>query len=463
MSTGLSATPLSAPDAPLAAASRTAAMGLFWRTFFLLALLLVGSLLAWLQTLRTLELVPRADQTAQLLASQVNLSRAALVHANAVERLALLRTLSAQEDLRIVPREPEDRVVALGSDTTSLRISQELQRRLGPATVVARSVNQQPGLWVGFDIDGDAYWLLTDLTRIHPTNGSTWLIWLGLTVCLSLVGAALMARRINRPLKNLAAAAERLREGHFDTSRLDEAVPTREIREVNIGFNRMAQRLGEIEQDRALMLAGISHDLRTPLARLRLEAELSVADPTARADMVADLEQMDTIIGKFLDYARARPLAVQTVMLADVLQSSLHAFRKQNEMQIQTQLEPGLLVLADAVELGRVLSNLLENARRYGKSAADGCTLLEITASVRTHWVLIKLRDHGPGVPDDQLPRLTQAFFRSDNARTAAQGAGLGLAIAETTIGAMGGRLALSNAPGGGLCAVILLQRGTAH
>jgi two-component system osmolarity sensor histidine kinase EnvZ len=98
-----------------------------------------------------------------------------------------------------------------------------------------------------------------------------------------------------------------MRDGDFDASLLDEKVATSEIREVNIGFNRMAEQLSKIEQDRVIMLAGISHDLRTPLARLRLETEMSVSDADAREHMAADITQLDAIIDKFLDYARPEP------------------------------------------------------------------------------------------------------------------------------------------------------------
>ena len=113
----------------------------------------------------------------------------------------------------------------------------------------------------------------------------------------------MIARLINRPLKQLSFAASRIRDGDFD-SRLDENTLTSEIREVNIGFNRMARELAKVEEDRAVMLAGISHDLRTPLARLRLETEMSVADEEAKRNMAADIDQLDAIIDKFMDYAR---------------------------------------------------------------------------------------------------------------------------------------------------------------
>lgn len=251
-------------------------LNLFWRTFFLLSLLLVGSILAWLQTLRALEFEPRTLHTAQQIASLVNLSRAALVHSDAIARVSLLKTMADQEGVRILPREPGDNFELLDQSPLGQRLTEELSQRLGQGTIVASSVNGEKGLWVGFSINGDANWLLMDRSRFSPAGGKTWLIWLITAGALSLAGAAAIARLINQPLKQLSYAANRVRDGDFAASRLDEEAVTSEIREVNIGFNRMAQKLAKLEQDRAVMLAGISHDLRTPLARLRLETEMSV-------------------------------------------------------------------------------------------------------------------------------------------------------------------------------------------
>jgi two-component system osmolarity sensor histidine kinase EnvZ len=436
-----------------------AGLSLFWRTFFMLALLLLGSILAWLQALRAFEFEPRAVQTARQISSQVNLSRAALINADAIARLSLLKTMAQEEGLRIIPRELSDQVVALEVDRAKLDMVRELRQRLGATTVVATQVNGSKGLWVGFEMDGDPYWFRTDLERFNPEAGRTWMIWLLVATGLSLTGAALIARLVNRPLKALSFAASRVRDGDFGASRLDESVHTSEIREVNIGFNRMAQRLAKLDQDRALMLAGISHDLRTPLARLRLEAELSVADLEARAHMAADIAQLDAIIDKFLDYARPDHVDLLAVPLKDMVQTCIYPLQDQSDTRISVHIEEGLQVLADEVELGRILSNLLENARKYGKSVDTGVAQIEVRALARDKWVYIKVRDHGIGVAPDQLANLTKPFYRGEAARTAANGAGLGLAIVEKTIRRMGGAFALTNSSGGGLSANIKLQR----
>jgi two-component system osmolarity sensor histidine kinase EnvZ len=450
--------PLETAPAPLEMRPRRG-FSLFWRTFFFLALLLFGSIVAWLQTFRALESEPRAVQSAQQLASLVNLSRAALRYSDSIARVSLIKTLADEEQVRITQREPTDKFEPFESDELGERIAEKLKARLGPSTVVASTVNGQKGLWVGFSIEGDSSWLLTDASKVGPSRSSTWVIWLITAAALSLAGAAFIARLINRPLKDLSFAASRMRDGDFDASRLDEKVSTSEIREVNIGFNRMAEQLSKIEQDRVIMLAGISHDLRTPLARLRLETEMSVADLDAREHMAADIAQLDAIIDKFLDYARPEPPRLEPVSLNAVVGAAVYAVADYEDMRVTVNIPENMDVLADQVELSRVISNLLENARRYGKTPETGIAMVEITAKSRDQWVLIKVRDHGKGVAPEILPKLTGPFFRGDAARTAATGAGLGLAIVEKTIQRMGGMFSLANTSSGGLAAHIKLRR----
>ena len=438
-------------------------LNLFWRTFVLLALLLVGSSLVWLQTLRVVESQPRAVQTAEQIASLVNLSRAALVHADPIARVLLIKTMAEQEDVQLQPREPADRFEPFDTSPIAKRIAEELQERLGPDTVVARSVNAREGLWIGFAINGDPNWLRLDGDRYAPTAGKTWLLWFSIAIVLSLTGAALIARRINLPLKQLSVAASRVRDGDYATGYLDEQASTSEIRDVNVGFNQMARRLAKLDNDRAVMLAGISHDLRTPLARLRLETEMSVADPEARKFMVADIVQLDAIIDKFLDYTRPNHIQLSPVLLNQVIGERVDALKNDPHLRITLLLEPNLWVLGDEVELARVVQNLLENARRYARSPDSGCARVEVTGRRQENAVLLKVRDHGPGVDPQHLSQLTQPFFRGDAARTAATGAGLGLSIVDRAIKRMGGRFTLANTPSGGLAAHIRLQPPGVH
>jgi len=175
--------------------------------------------------------------------------------------------------------------------------------------------------------------------------------------------------------------------------------------------------------------------------------------------MAADIEQLDAIIDKFLDYARPHPSALRPVPLAAVLEACVAAVREQHDLRVWLDLQPGLEVMADEVDLARVVANLLENARRYGRSPGTGLARVDIAAHSRGDWVMLKVRDHGPGVTAEALPNLMKPFFRGDAARTEATGAGLGLAIVNKTVQRMGGVFALSNAQGGGLVAHLRLQR----
>ena len=430
-------------------------LSLFWRTFILLGLLILCSTAAWLQLFRTQEYEPRILRNAHQIATVVNLTRSALIHTDAIARVSLLKDLADEEDVKLVIREPGDQVRPFGESALETRLASALVERLGPGTVVASSVNHETGLWVGFQIERDSYWLQMDPERLRPMDNSTWMVWLGLAMVLSMTGAALLAGLINQPLKMLSLAASQLREGQFPTQALDENVSTHEIREVNIGFNRMAERLAKVEQERRLMLAGISHDLRTPLARLRLETELSVPDTQAQEAMVADIAQLDEIIDKFLDYARPDHTDMSPVLLAGVVSRCITPFKSQPRMKIEVDLPEDLQVQADAVELGRVISNLLENARRYGQSPSDGITRVHIAAQVQDGQVCLSLCDQGPGVSEQALAHLTEPFFRGDEARTSANGSGLGLAIVERAVQRMGGTFTVLNQRSGGLMSLM--------
>jgi two-component system osmolarity sensor histidine kinase EnvZ len=431
----------------------------FWRTFVLLALLLAGGIVAWVQTLRALDLEPRAVHEARQLASLVNITRAALLQQpDGIARLALIKSLDKADAVQVRPREPTDQWEPFEVDRFSRAVARELRAALGADAVVARNVNGQAGLWIGFTMDRDPYWLVTRQAQTPSLSALTLVSWIGIALLATLLGSAAVASLINRPLKELSFAASRIREGDLD-SRLDENTLTSEIREVNMGFNRMARELAKVEEDRAVMLAGISHDLRTPLARLRLEAEMSVTDEEAKRNMAEDIGQLDAIIDKFMDYARPGSTQLVPVALARLIDREASAFRDARQIRINSRVSVDVKVLADETELGRVFLNLFENARRYGRSRDTGLADVLVTYTRSGPWIIVTVRDHGPGVDPEKISLLTKPFFRGDLARTAATGAGLGLAIVDKALHRMGGSLELANAIDGGLIAQVRLKR----
>lgn len=435
-------------------------MSLFWRNFLLLVALLTVNALAWFQALRTLEQEPRALQSAQALASLVNLTRASLIYTDPIARVALVKTLVDEENVRIAVREPTDTHRPFAAGTLGARVAQALQDRLGPGTLVAQEVNGFDGLWIGFAIEDEKYWLLADPARLAGVQGRTWLVWGATAVGLSLVGAVLITRLINQPLQRLARAAERVGEGDFEGARLSERLPTREIAHVNHAFNAMAERLARAEADRRLMLAGISHDLRTPLARLRLEVELGVPDADTRERMAGDIADVDAILGQFLDFARERPLQSEPLPLHEAVQRACAKYQAREGVVLDVRVPTELQARADPTALHRVLVNLMENAVRYGRGT-DGVVRIDLlgehdgAANVR-----LVVRDHGPGVDAKVLPRLTEPFFRAEQARST-PGSGLGLAIVQRTLQRMRGQLRLELPEGGGLAAIVTLPAAT--
>jgi two-component system osmolarity sensor histidine kinase EnvZ len=187
---------------------------------------------------------------------------------------------------------------------------------------------------------------------------------------------------------------------------------------------------------------------------------MSVQDEEAKRFMAMDIDQLDAIIDKFMDYARPGEVKLSPVHLAALVEREAAAFRDPSQIRVSSWVTRGLWVQADETELARVLQNLFENARRYGRSSDTGVARVSVSELISTNWVRLTVRDFGPGVPADKLDQLTTPFYRGDAARTAATGAGLGLAIVEKAVQRMGGRFELDNAPEGtGLVAYVSLKR----
>lgn len=432
--------------------------GLFWRTFFLLAFLITASLAAWVTSFRMVERTPRAQQLAAQIISIVTVTRAALTHSAPDLRSELLFDLASNEGIRIYPLEKTD-VIEPPTDITIMPVLQEnVRARLGNDTKFAKKVNDVEGFWVSFNIDDDEYWLRLDRERIERVSGIQWVGWATITLVLSLLGAVFISRLINQPLANITNATRAVAKGQQPPP-LPERGPA-EIREANRSFNQMIADLNRVESDRAVILAGISHDLRTPLARMQLEVEMAGLASDAREGMKSDLGQMDAIIGQFLDYARPTDAAKFTkVNLTTLLADIAHEAERSPELRVSTYITGGVEVMGNAIDLRRVINNLVENARRYGKSEDTGLTHIDINCHVDDDQARIEIADHGSGVPEAEVDRLLRPFTRLEVARSQANGAGLGLAIVDRIIKRHQGSLQVKNRDGGGLMITISLPR----
>lgn len=417
---------------------------LFWRNFLLIIVFILASLLAWAQSFRVFERGPRAQQIAQQVVSIVNITKSALLYSDPALRRELLADLADNEGIRIVPRESADEVTPF-PDIPLLRLaSQEVIDRLGPATRIAAEVNRVQGIWVSFDIDGDAYWVYIERDPLARDVGTRWIQWAVMATILSILLAIAITRVVNRPLRQLDEAARAIGSGQ-EPAPLPENGPP-EIRTVNQSFNRMAADLAQLERDRAVLLAGISHDLRTPLTRLRLEIDINPLSEEARTAMTGDIEQMDAIVAQFLDYARPAPQQPKArVEVAHLVETCLARSRLAGDatISLRLDLDATLAVAGHATELARAVDNLLINARRYGRTVASGRLDLAIETRREGSWVLLAIADRGPGIADDAIERLLRPFERGESSRSGARGAGLGLAIVERIARLHGGTLRL--------------------
>ncbi len=412
---------------------------LFWRTFLLIVGLSVVSLAAWVPTVQLVERVPRAHQLAEQVVSIIHATRIALIYSDPDRRRELLADLLENESLRVLPLESSDHVQPMNDTPVMRLVEQEVRQRTGNGTRLASEVNGVRGFWVSFAIDDDAYWVFIDRDLLRRNLGSGWIALAALATVLSLLAAIAITRVVNRPLAGLSRAAADLGAGRVPAP-LPDAGPI-EIRTVNRNFNRMVSDLEKLNQDRALLLAGVSHDLRTPLTRLRLELEMSDLPQVSRDAMIGDLEQMDMVVRQFLDYAVPTPeRAAETIDLSALLRDALRRNRlaagegaADPALRLQAQVEDGIAIDGYRPELARVLDNLLSNAQRYGRDD-DGRLDLQISLSRVKDEAVLVIADHGPGIAEGELARLVRPFERGDSARSGAGGAGLGLAIVERVV-----------------------------
>ncbi len=422
-------------------------MSLFARSFLLIALLIVTAVLASFQISLMYEREPRSRELAQQTVSTVNLTRAALVSADPFLRRELLIELNETEGLRVFPATASEKLEALPDDDLLILVTRKVQEALGADTRFAYARDGEEGFLVSFFIDDDEFWVMLPRERFELDLGLEWVGWGLALLALALAGAWLIASNIARPLAALTRAAARIGRGEPHRPLAEEG--PRELKSLGSAFNRMARDLESMERERAMVLAGISHDLRTPLSRMRLALEMSGATKDEmRADLgaiVADIEEIDAIIGQFLDFARGVNEQKKTQDLLELAEEVAdHYTRLGKDVSVTGESAP--LPFA-RMAVRRAVSNLIDNALRYGREPIE----------IRVWKNGIEVSDRGPGIPADEVERLKRPFTRLQSARSGPGGAGLGLAIVERVARAHGGSLELMPRAGGGLVARLML------
>lgn len=413
------------------------------RTLFLLAALIVSSQLIWLAVVRYADREPRAAQIARQAVSVVALTRSALIAANRENRRYLLTELHEREGIRVYPAEPNEPIGLQPNRPFFMLISQEIKRQLGDDTQVALDRKGLRALWVSFNIDDDRYWVAMPRVRLERSLPLQWIVWGGISIALALLGAWFIVWRVNRPLRALAQAAEKIGKGEAPPPLPEEGAE--ELRVLTRKFNQMNSDLTRFNQERTVMLAGLSHDLRTPLARLRLATEMLDTTNSARAGMVQDIEELDALIGQFLAFVRGAETETPTATDLNALARELHERYTRSGKAITLELNTLPPCKLRPMAMQRLLGNLLDNAFHHGSTEAT------IRTEQQGKHIVLSVLDRGPGIAAQDTATALQPFARINSARSGHAGAGLGLAIVERIAQMHGGKVELLPRPGGGL------------
>lgn len=403
----------------------------------LAAAVLVGQLLAGLLVF-ALVLRPQTIRIADATATMIGAISTAMSDLPPDRRMALVAQINAGSDLAIrqgnAPPSDGPRFPSVIERQFMLALARHL-----PGQALEWRTDRGRRLWVRLALGREDYWVSITPSRLRGPLAST-LLALMAAFAVALAGGIALQRRLDRPLRTLAGAVDR-----FDPDRpgppLDETGP-QEIAAVAAAFNRMQARLAEQEAERALMLGGVSHDLRTPLTRLRLSLELMRGhDAELDATVARQVDQIEAMLGQFLDFARgfeAEPVRTCEIgaLLAGVVAEcdAPEAVRLDLAEDIRAAVRPAALA--------RAVGNLVGNALRHGAAPVS------ITATRRNGDLTITVRDAGPGMDPEQAEALRRPFARGDVARGGG-GGGLGLAIVERVAHAHGGSLGFTRSPAG--------------
>jgi two-component system, OmpR family, osmolarity sensor histidine kinase EnvZ len=441
----------------------------FGRNFLLLVVLIVVTQIVAFLFFAYFVQRTRIERIADLTALQINLAQKTVADFSPSQRERYLESLRAINGIRLA-----DAGTIPSNSLPSSFLVRSFGRRLTahlaqPESLVWDDVTRS--LFIRIFPDSQSAYVVVDMENIYAGPSGAALGALLVTGLAALLGAFLFQRRLNRPLEQLAASARALGHG-LPPASLDVNAPS-EIKTVSHEINNMAANLVKLNEEKTMMLAGVSHDLRTPLAKMRLSIEMlkTSADQSLVQSLEKSTMQMGAIIDQFIDYARTgqeehpllcdiNALVRETVAqltdeatIADGVSEKLDSVH----LEIDVDDSQALICIVRPLALTRALTNLINNARHYAQ-AADGCVnLITIAASMTREQLTLAVLDRGPGIAREDAVRLTQPFTRRDAARSDSTRSGLGLAIVDRVAKLHGGELKLEPREGGGLVAKLVI------
>jgi len=427
------------------------------RFVLLIATLLIVSQLVSLKIFDNFEREPRAAALAQEIITIVNFTKASLYAAAPSKRIQLFREINNIGDIKIYAAFPFESIEPIPDDPFLKLVVEKITAKISSGSFVAINHYDIPGVWVSFEIDGDMFWVVVPRLISDRPFPWHWIGWGIVIAILAILGAYITTKRISRPINNLIDAADKIRNGH-NVKKLPLDSVT-EFRELSEAFNEMTENLSKVNKERKFLLASVSHDIRTPLTRIRLASEMLPPNSLSlKESLEDDVMEINDILNQFLDFARGFedepkiPVNLGT-LLKDI--QIKHKRMGQNfilrKKNIRINIPKKLFIDIRPLAFQRCLDNLINNAFFYSK----GKVILE--ASLLEESFTISIIDNGPGIPEEQKSKLLKPFERVDEARGNKGGSGLGLTIADRIVKAHDGKLELINRTQGGLDAKITI------
>jgi len=419
------------------------------RTALVLLLALTASQLVSIALFRYYSREPRVQLAAIGFVGQLKTIRAALEIIPPEQQREFVQRLREERGMRIF-RIRDEEPMTVAPDIPALRAARERLREAfgGESDIFIRTRPQKPDappvLITRLPLRDGAVYVVFQRSRIVEQDFTyAWIGWGVFGAVIALAGALFLMWRVNRPLKALQVAAQELGRGNSPPP-VTEIGPS-EVRSVAVAFNQMRDDLQRLDRERATFLAGVSHDLRTPLARLRLAVEMLPADPTTRSDIEGDIADINGVIDQFMDFARDESTEIiEHTDLNRLVESVVERAKRAGlDVTLETGARVSLPLRRQAIK--RVLGNLLDNAAKHAKPP------LVVRIGQQTGGkVMVSVLDRGGGIAPHDVERLKKPFTRLDSSRAGASGAGLGLAIVERIAKLHGASFELLPREGGG-------------
>jgi two-component system, OmpR family, osmolarity sensor histidine kinase EnvZ len=400
---------------------------LFWRSALLIGSLLVVSQIILSVVFYAFVQRPRLDFAQDLTLVYLDNVRVALTALPPVAREKFLNDVDPNADLRVTRETPRAETTGVAKQPLLRMFVRELSDRLPRGERVIVQDTPVSALWVSLLVENEPYWVVVRLAKVRVDNNAALLLPLALSLVLAALGGVLIHRSINRPLAMLQRFATAI--GRGERPMPIDPHGSRELVRLGNAFNRMAQDLDSMDADRRLMLAGVSHDLRTPVTRLRLALEVAGKDidTETRERMEANLRELDSSLSQFLDFARSeRDEAVVEADLFDIANECVATYEAQGH-SIALLGTHGMRVSMRPFALMRALTNLVDNSLKYSSGEIE----IEVSRAPRTNEPTLTVRDRGIALQAVDFVRLRKPFARMTESRGGPAGTGLGLAIVE--------------------------------